>query len=75
MNIDEIKKFDPQKMYEVYDNWAILARDAYEKELPKIHFEGIDHIVLAGMGGSGAIGDIIEAISVSYTHLTLPTKA
>ena len=62
MNIDEIKKFDPQKMYEVYDNWAILARDAYEKELPKIHFEDIDHIVLAGMGGSGAIGDIIEAI-------------
>ena len=42
MNIDEIKKFDPQKMYEVYDNWAILARDAYEKELPKIHFEDID---------------------------------
>ena len=61
MNIDEIKKFDPQKMYEVYDNWAILARDAYEKELPKIHFEDIDHIVLAG--------------TVSYTHLTLPTKA
>ena len=62
MNIDEIEKFDPQKMYEVYDNWAIFARDAYEKELPKIHFEDIDHIVLAGMGGSGAIGDIIEAI-------------
>ena len=44
MNIDEIKKFDPQKMYEVYDNWAILARDAYEKELPKIHFEDIDPV-------------------------------
>ena len=62
MDIDEIKKFDPQKMYEVYDNWAILSKEAYEKELPKIHFEDIDHIVLAGMGGSGAIGDIIEAI-------------
>ena len=36
MNIGEIEKFDPQKMYEVYDNWAILAKDAYEKELPKI---------------------------------------
>ena len=31
MDIHEIKKFDPQKMYEVYDKWAILARDAYEK--------------------------------------------
>ena len=62
MNIDEIKRFDPQKMHEVYDNWAILAKEAYKKKLSKIHFEGIDHIVLAGMGGSGAIGDIIEAI-------------
>ncbi len=62
MDMHEIKKFDPQKMYEVYDKWAILARDAYEKEFSKIQFGDIDHVVLAGMGGSGAIGDIIEAI-------------
>ena len=62
MDMHEIKKFDPQKMYEVYDKWAILARDAYKKEFPKIQFGDIDHVVLAGMGGSGAIGDIIEAI-------------
>ena len=62
MDIQEIQKFDPQKMYEVYDKWAILARDAYEKEFSKIEFENIDHVVLAGMGGSGAIGDIIAAI-------------
>jgi len=62
MDIHEIEKFDPQKMYQVYDKWAILARDAYEKEFSKIQFEDIDHIVLAGMGGSGAIGDIIAAI-------------
>ena len=62
MDMQQIKKFDPQKMYEVYDKWAILARDAYEKEFSKIQFGDIDHVVLAGMGGSGAIGDIIEAI-------------
>jgi len=62
MDMNEIKKFDPQKMYEVYDKWAVLARDSYEKEFPKIQFGDIDHVVLAGMGGSGAIGDIIEAI-------------
>ena len=62
MDIQEIHKFDPQKMYQVYDKWAILARDAYEKEFSKIKFENIDHVVLAGMGGSGAIGDIIAAI-------------
>ena len=62
MDIKEIEKFDPQKMYKVYDKWPTLARDAYEKEFSKIQFENIDHVVLAGMGGSGAIGDIIAAI-------------
>ncbi len=62
MNIEEIQKFDPQKMYQVYDKWATLARDAYENSFSKIEFDNIDHVVLAGMGGSGAIGDIIAAI-------------
>jgi len=62
MDICEIEKYDPQKMYKVYDKWATIARDAYEKKFSKIQFENIDHVVLAGMGGSGAIGDIIEAI-------------
>ena len=62
MDIHEIQKFDPQKMYLVYDKWPTLARDAYEKEFSKMKFEGIDHVVIAGMGGSGAIGDIIAAI-------------
>ena len=62
MDIEEIDKFDPEKMYQVYDKWAILARNAYGKEFSKIQFEDVDHVVLAGMGGSGAIGDIIAAI-------------
>ena len=62
MNIDEIHKYDPQKMYQVYDKWTTLARDAYENSFSKIEFDNIDHVVLAGMGGSGAIGDIIAAI-------------
>ncbi|MBL76846.1 MAG: glucose-6-phosphate isomerase [Chloroflexi bacterium] len=62
MDIQEIQKFDPQKMYQVYDKWPTLAKDAYEKEFTKMKFGNIDHVVLAGMGGSGAIGDIIAAI-------------
>tara|TARA_Y100001936_G_C16039039_1_gene650350 strand:+ start:672 stop:1679 length:1008 start_codon:yes stop_codon:yes gene_type:complete len=62
MNIEEIQKFDPQKMYQVYDKWATLARNAYENSFSKIEFHNVDHVVLAGMGGSGAIGDIIAAI-------------
>jgi len=62
MNIEDIQKFDPQKMYQTYDNWHIHARDAFEKEFLKIRLQDIDHVVLAGMGGSGAIGDVISAI-------------
>jgi len=62
MEMQEIERFDPQKMYQVYDKWATLARDAYNEKFSKIQFEDIDHVVLAGMGGSGAIGDIIAAI-------------
>ena len=62
MNIQEIQKFDPQNMHEIYDKWPMYAKDAFKKEFSKIQFQDIDHVVLAGMGGSGAIGDIIEAI-------------
>jgi len=62
MNIQEIQKFDPQNMHKTYDKWPMYAKDAFEKEFSKIQFQDIDHVVLAGMGGSGAIGDIISAV-------------
>ena len=49
-------------MYRIYDNWPKIAKLHYEKNLEKINFTGIDHIVFAGMGGSGALGDIFSAI-------------
>ena len=49
-------------MCDVYDKWPQLARSAYESKLKSISFDGIDHIILVGMGGSGAIGDMISAI-------------
>ena len=62
MRINEIEKFDPQKMFKAYDDWPVLARDAFKKDFSKMDLKDIDHVVLAGMGGSGAIGDIIAAI-------------
>ena len=62
MRINEIEKFDPQKMFKAYDDWPVLARDAFKKDFSKMDLKDIDHVVLAGMGGSGAIGDIIVAI-------------
>ena len=49
-------------MYKIYDKWPEIARESFEANQKSIDFKNIDHIVFAGMGGSGAIGDIFEAI-------------
>jgi len=49
-------------MYKVYDRWPQIARESFESNLEPIDFKDIDHIVFAGMGGSGAIGDLFSAI-------------
>jgi len=49
-------------MYEVYDQWPKIARDAFESDLTEFELDDIDHIVFVGMGGSGSIGDLFSAI-------------
>src|SRR5438270_7321870 len=49
-------------MYKIYDNWPKIARVSYQSDLDIIDFRDIDHIVFAGMGGSGALVDIFSAI-------------
>jgi len=59
-------------MCDVYDKWPQLARSAYESKLKSISFDGIDHIILVGMGGSGAICEVISAIlSKTKIHTTV----
>jgi len=59
-------------MYKIYDKWPEIAEEAFSNEFPKINFGKINHIVFAGMGGSGAIGDIISAIfSKSNIHVNI----
>jgi len=62
LEYSQITKYDPSNMHKVYDNWPKIARDSYEVGLEPIRFEGIDHIVFVGMGGSGAIGDLFASI-------------
>ena len=63
-------KFDPQGMYKIYDMWPTIARDSYTLNYKKINFGEIDHIVFAGMGGSGAIGDVfVSILSKSKIHV------
>lgn len=72
MDISTIEKYDSHKMYQIYDKWPQIARKTFELELEPIDFGDIDHIVFAGMGGSGAIGDLFSAIlSKSDIHVSL----
>ena len=72
MNVSDLKRFDPKGMYKIYDDWPDIAYKAYESDLKPAHFENIDHIVFAGMGGSGAIGDLFSAIlSKKDIHVSL----
>ena len=72
MDVSLLEKYDSQKMYKIYDDWPNLAKKAYNSDLESIHFEGIAHIVFAGMGGSSAIGDLFASIlSKTNIHVTL----
>ena len=62
MEISDVQKYDSKKMYEPYDKWPETAQENYNKDLPKIQFKNIDHIVFAGVGGSGTISDVISSI-------------
>lgn len=59
-------------MYKVYDLWPQIAEESYLSSTPEIDLQKCSHIVFAGMGGSGAIGDIFSAIlSKTNTHVTI----
>ena len=59
-------------MYEIYDKWPDRAKESYKNLLPKIVLKNIEHVVFAGMGGSGAIGDVFASIlSKKDIHVTV----
>ena len=62
MNFKELEKIDSKKMFKTYDMWPDMAKESYNQEFSKPEFKDIDHIVFAGMGGSGTIGDVFSSI-------------
>ena len=68
MDFSDLEKYYRQKMYKSYDNWPNIAKSYYKKKFEKVNFTDIDHIIFAGMGGSGALGDIFSAI-LSKTNI------
>lgn len=72
LDISTMNTVDKKGMYKIYDTWAQLAADSYNKKHDTIDYKNIDHIVFAGMGGSGAIGDLFSAIlSKTNVHVSL----
>jgi len=68
LDIETIKKYDSNEMYRVYDNWPKIAEDSFNSVLEPIDLKNISHVVFAGMGGSGALGDVFSSI-VSKTNV------
>jgi len=67
-----MNKIDSQHMYKVYDNWPEIIEKVLDVDIRKIECSEIDHIVFAGMGGSGALGDIFSSIlSKSNIHVSV----
>ncbi|NWK09537.1 SIS domain-containing protein, partial [Marine Group I thaumarchaeote] len=67
-----LEKFDTQKMYAIYDRWPQIARESWEFIIEPVNFDNINHIIFAGMGGSGTIGDLFNAIfSKTNVHVTM----
>lgn len=62
ISLSSLKNIDSKRMFEVYDKWPEIATEAYENTDYTIEIDKISHIVFAGMGGSGAIGDIFSSI-------------
>ena len=72
LTLDEISKIDQNNMYMTYEKWPEIAKSSYNKTFDKIELQNIDHIVFAGMGGSGTIGDIFSSIlSKTHMHVTV----
>jgi len=68
----DLEKYDPSGMHNVYDDWPSMAEQSYESEIELIDVKDIDHVVFAGMGGSGTIGDIFSSIlSKNNIHVSI----
>ena len=57
-----LERYDSQGMHKVYDRWPEIARESFESNHDPVDFNVVDHIIFAGMGGSGAIGDVFSSI-------------
>ena len=58
----DLLKYDRSQMCDIYNQWPKIAKDAHNLKIEQIDFKNINHLVFAGMGGSGTIGDMFASI-------------
>jgi len=62
LDSETLKQIDSGNMHKIYDKWAEIAHKQFISNFEVLDAKEYDHIVFAGMGGSGAIGDVFSAI-------------
>ena len=68
----DLETIDKSEMYKIYDKWSEIAKNSYEFDWEPLKYHKVDHIVFAGMGGSGSIGDIFSSIlSQTKIHVSV----
>jgi glucose/mannose-6-phosphate isomerase len=67
INKFDLEKIDSKKMFKVYDDWPEIAKKSYLRAKSDSR-KSAKHIIFAGMGGSGTMGDFFAAI-LSKTNL------
>ena len=72
LDFKTLQKYDSKRMHEIYNEWPKIAKEAYNSHYEIPDFKDIEHIVFAGMGGSGTIGDVFfSLLSKSKIHVNV----
>ena len=59
----DLKKYDKSHICKAYDAWPEIARKSYQNKIESVSdFKNIEHVVFAGMGGSGTVGEILSSL-------------
>ena len=59
---ERLSSVDTADIHLTYDRWPEIAAEAYGDGSDPLDLHGINHVVFAGMGGSGALGDLFGAV-------------
>lgn len=57
-----LERYDPSGMRHIYDRWPEIAAESYRCGPERLDMGDIGHVVFAGMGGSGTLGDFFGAL-------------